>query len=387
MKKIALLFDGQGTQFVGMCKQVSKDKKIVEDIFNKADEILGYSLKNLCYNGPLQKLNDTRYAQPAIFTTSYALYLAFRKEHNICPVVAAGHSLGEYTALTAAGVLDFENALLLVNERGRLMAEAASINKGGMFAVIGIDIDKLNQIVDETKNVYIANHNSKRQIVIAGDKDTILDISNTIEAQSGTLIPLNVSGAFHCPYMDYSAERFGDVLNKFTFNQGNFPVISNVEASEYKSVMEIKLGLQRQITESVRWFESVIQMKNYDPELFVEFGTKPVLKKLMPDIDEKISDVCIDYITEECKIKMSLLDSEERDVLLNEVKRCYRTIMSTPLHFSLSKDEYNKKIAIPANYVKEEYYSFLDNRVKIDSKQVRKIISITNEILRNKGIG
>ena len=211
MNKFAFIFPGQGAQTTGMGKDLYENSKAAKKVFDTADDALGYSISELCFNGSSEELMKTINSQPCILTVSLAAYEAFKEETGIKPACCAGHSLGEYAALYAAGVIDLPSVLKLIQKRAFLMNEAAENSNGLMAAVLGLDNDSVISCVSKLKNVYVANFNSPGQVVITGDKD---EIQNSIEffkeAGAKRVIPLSVSGAFHSPLMMTAGEIFID---------------------------------------------------------------------------------------------------------------------------------------------------------------------------------
>ena len=270
------VFPGQGSQKKGMG----------HDLFDKfqgmtatADEILGYSTKELCLEDPHGRLSHTEYTQPALYLINALSWLDKMRDETEPPDFLAGHSLGEYNALFAAGAFDFETGLLMVQERGRLMAQAKG---GGMAAVIGMDSVKIREILDEgpLKNISIANYNSPGQWVISGIKEEIIQAGPFFKKAGGKFIPLKVSGAFHSPYMAEAALEFSAFLEKFTCANPSVPVISNVSARPYETG-DVKKMLIAQMTSPVMWIETVEYLMGRGVREFHEIGPGKVLTGLV----------------------------------------------------------------------------------------------------------
>ncbi|HET7815703.1 MAG TPA: ACP S-malonyltransferase [Candidatus Baltobacteraceae bacterium] len=283
--RLAAIFPGQGSQVVGMGVDVAAKSSAAADIFERAKRVLGYDLLDLQKNGPEEKLRETQYSQPAIFTTNLATYYAV--ELKAAPVVSAGHSFGEFCSLTIAGSLSFEDALGVVNERGKAMQFAAEKAPGGMSAVLGMDANRIREIVDRVRGenggrVQLANFNSPTQIVISGDLHAVQHAGEALtEAGAKRVVPLNVSGAWHSALMDPAIDRFSQAVNAAAFSLPQFDVISNVDAQPYRDVETIKKNLVRSITDEVRWHETAEQLLGYNLDRVVEFGASPVLGPLM----------------------------------------------------------------------------------------------------------
>lgn len=281
MMRVAAIFPGQGSQVVGMGVDVSSRSSVARDLFERASAILGYDLLELQRNGPEDKLRETVYSQPAIFTTNVALYCAVGE--LLQPVVSAGHSFGEICSLTIAGSLNFDDALRIVDERGKAMQYAAEQAPGGMSAVLGMDAESIREIVERVKaqtgkRVQLANFNSPAQIVISGDLSAVQTAGEALlEAGAKRVVPLNVSGAWHSELMVPAVPRFEAAVNGGNFAVPKFDVVSNVDAQPYREVDQIKHNLVRSITDEVRWHDCAMQLLSYHLDLVVEFGASPVL--------------------------------------------------------------------------------------------------------------
>ncbi len=290
MTKVAYIFPGQGAQEVGMGKEFYDASPEAKDIFDKADQVID-GLTDVIFNGPQEKLTSTAYCQPAIFTYSLAALRAFQaseKFQDIEPRFACGLSLGECTAVAAAGALSFGEALKLVERRSAFMEEATQLNKGAMTAVIGFDRDKLVQICADT-GAEVANFNSPEQIVITGDVQKVAEASKIIEDQGARrVIPLDVSGAFHSNLMAPAVPKFEESLNTFEFKAAAIPVVSNVNGRPADQPEEVKANLAKQITSSVQWVDSVQYIAGQGVTDFIEIGPGNVLKGLIRKIDSTL---------------------------------------------------------------------------------------------------
>lgn len=275
----AFLFPGQGSQEVGMGKALYETIPTAKNILDKANTILGYDLKALMFNGPIEQLTDTQYAQPAIYTCS-AMYLEKAKEEGIEYGYVAGHSLGEYSALYAAGVFSFEDGLRLVEKRGKAMA--SQNGKGTMAAVLGLTEEELEPYL--SKDVAMANLNSKQQIVISGTIEGVEaveeDLKGKIEAEEIKFKRLTVSAAFHSPQMKEAAEIMKSEIDNSSMKEPSVYVVSNVTGKPTKDLAEIKSNLISQITGQVRWYESILNLKEAGINQFYEVGHGEVLKKM-----------------------------------------------------------------------------------------------------------
>ncbi len=289
---LALVFPGQGSQEVGMGLALAEAYPAARTIFNRADEILGFSLSRLCFEGPEADLNDTFNTQAAIFTTSIAALEALRSAgFSAQPKFVAGHSLGEYSAYVAAGVLTFEAGLRLVRERGRLMKKAGELNPGGMAAVLKLDDEEVAKICQQVTaegvgQLQIANYNSPGQVVISGHNAAIDRGVELILQAKRRAIKLPVSIAAHSELMRVVAAEFAQAIQQTPLCLAETPVVGNITAAPLNSVEAIQAEMEGQLTASVRWTDSVLWMVDQGITQFVEIGPKDVLTSLIRRISK-----------------------------------------------------------------------------------------------------
>lgn len=282
MSDVAWLFPGQGSQETGMGRDVAEAYPAARAIFERADAMLGYPLSRLCFEGPDEALRETAQQQPAIFVTSLAIFEAARCAGVLPDArVAAGHSLGEYAALVAAGALTFEDGLRLVETRGRLMQEASAAGPGAMAAIIGLDRAAVERVCAET-GAELCNDNAPAQIVVGGPPDTVeRAMAKAKDAGAQRVVQLAVSGAFHTSLMQPAAEGMARALADCRFADPAVPVLSNVTARPLTSAAELREELVAQLTSPVRWVESVRTMAEGGVRVFYEIGPGRVLAGLV----------------------------------------------------------------------------------------------------------
>ena len=302
----SVIFPGQGSQMVGMGKDIYMKFDIVKTLFEQADDTLNFSISNLILEGPKEELDLTINTQPAIFLISYSIFYIVKNEFNLDLNKAkyfAGHSLGEYSALSCAGYLDFTDTLKILRIRGGAMQNSVPKGQGGMIAVLGSKIDIIEKILADNKdrfNAQIANDNSEGQIVLSGKTEDLKKLIQILKDNSIKNIVLPVSAPFHCDLMSNATKIMTKELNKLNFKKGQNKLISNVTANEIKNQDELKNLLIKQIENRVRWRESVIKMMQNNVNHFIEIGPGKVLSGLVKRINR---DVQIDTINSQSDIE------------------------------------------------------------------------------------
>ncbi len=292
MEKIAFLFPGQGSQYVGMGKDLYENFKEAREVFDEASESLGFDIKKLCFEGPESELNKTENAQPAILTVSYAAYKVLKKYLDIKPIAMAGHSLGEYSALVASGAIKFFDAVKVVRARGKFMQDAVPLGLGTMSAILGLEREKVEETCEEaSKESYVqpANYNCPGQIVISGYIKGV-EIANNIARKKGALrtIKLAVSAPFHSKLMEPAARKLAEKFDYVKLYEPKFPVISNVDAEPNYSKDTIKNLLIRQVSSPVKWEDSMKKLIKMGINRVIEIGPSRVLCGLMRKINRKV---------------------------------------------------------------------------------------------------
>lgn len=309
-QKIAYLFPGQGSQFVGMGNELADTFATARRVFEEADEILGVNLSELAWRGPAEELNDTINTQPALLVHSVAVLEVIRQEYpHLEAQFVAGHSMGELSALVAAGALSFKKALLLARKRGELMKRAGETNPGGMAAILGLDIKTLEGVCAQASTpqevVQVANDNCPGQVVISGNSQALSRaIQLAQEAGARRAKALAVSIAAHSPLMLNAQANFNEAIDNASIQDPTTPMIGNLSAAPLTTADEIRMDLQGQLTSRVRWTESIETMIAQDISVFFELGSGNVLTGLLKRINDQVTGLALGSSTDIAKITL-----------------------------------------------------------------------------------
>jgi len=309
----SVIFPGQGSQLVGMGKELHEKYSLVQKLFKEADETLGYSLSEIILNGPKEDLDLTENTQPAIFLLSYSIFKLAKEELDIPLDKAnyfAGHSLGEYSALASAGALSFSETLKILKIRGKSMQSAVPKGEGGMVAVLGSKIENLENIINENKKryeCYIANDNSEGQIVVSGRLTDLEELMKDLKSNNIKNIKLPVSAPFHCKLMNKATQVMTEEIEKLDFKNFENGFVSNVTAQEISDSSELKNLLVKNLESRVRWRESILLMANKGVNQFIEIGPGKVLSGLIKRIDRNLK---VSAINTEEDIKQININNE-----------------------------------------------------------------------------
>jgi [acyl-carrier-protein] S-malonyltransferase len=312
----AMVFPGQGSQAPGMGKDLAEKFAVARQVFEEADDALGFAISRLCFAGPAEDLQLTENTQPAILTTSVAAFRAARENGLPAPSFVAGHSLGEYSALVAAGVLNLSDAVRTVRARGQYMQEAVPVGTGAMAAVIGGELSAIEAACAEARGdqvCSVANSNSPNQVVIAGNTEAVDRAIELLKGVAKRVIKLNVSAPFHCALMKPAQEKLAPHLERLTFNEPQMPVVTNAEARVTTEPAELRDALLRQVSSPVRWLESMQLLLDKDVETVIEVGPGKVLSGLMRQTNRDVR--CLN-VEDAASLEATLATLAARDELV-----------------------------------------------------------------------
>ncbi|MCR8844349.1 ACP S-malonyltransferase [Paenibacillus sp. SC116] len=394
MRKLALLFPGQGSQYVGMGKELLERSATARSVFAEANEVLGFDLQQLIAAGSAEELTRTEYAQPALLTVSVAAYRVYMEEIGVVPAYAAGHSLGEFSALTCAGVISYPDALRLVRRRGQLMQEAAAEETGAMCAVIGSSRERIEAVCvqassSDERMVVVSNYNSSEQLVISGHRLAVEEAARTLESDGARISFLKVSAPFHSPLMHSAAAKFRGELVACTYGSFDWPVVANVTGKPYESPAQITSLLTQQLTAPVRWDQTMQELCDGGVSIAVELGAKRVLTQFMKSDAKSI--VCYPY---EKAAELDLLRKElapewleqaRRLAANNVVTRCLAAAVCTR-NRNWDLEEYEQGFVAPYKQVQQLQEQLDETGAPPTEAQMREALELLKQMFITKRV-
>ncbi|MCK4261084.1 MAG: ACP S-malonyltransferase [Halanaerobiales bacterium] len=383
MKGLAFLFSGQGSQYVGMGQELYDNFQIARETFQEANEALGWNLQKLCFTGDNEELTKTANAQPAIITTSVAAFRILREEIGLTPQYVAGHSLGEYSALVASGALQFADAVKIVHKRGVFMQEAVPLGVGAMMAIVKVDssiVDTVcKEVFRENAIVVAANYNSKQQTVISGHINAVKEAGERLEQLGATTRLLNVSAPFHSPLMTLASDKLKEELAQYRFGLMNYPVVANVTALSYYDTRYLIDNLAEQITNPVRWGESINYLERQGVIRAIEVGPKTVLQKLLKN--SKIKASSFETKDQLDKLKEEFLIEDYSRLIIKAL-----AIVVSTKNRNENRDEYAKGVVEPYQKIQALQMELEHKGVKPQKEDVLIVLTMLKEILTTKKV-
>lgn len=387
MLNTVLMFPGQASQYVGMGKDWYEKYESVRRRFEQASDILHQDMKKLCFEGPTGQLVLTENTQVALVTTSVAMFDVIVSELGIVPSYLAGHSIGEISALTAAGVLSFEDAIRLAKIRGEAMATCNVDEKAGMVAVTQIHIDELQRILQEIGyqdySVDIANYNAPMQTILSGDNEGLKKIGELLEPYNARVIPLNVAGPFHSRYMAPAKEKVVGVLESIPLRNMNIPVICGHKGRLYNASDNIKDMIVEQLTSSIRWTQVVEVLKYLGVERWIEVGPNEVLKKL---VQQSLPEAFV--LSYDEKDKNSIFNNDKvqnNEKKLNPIGLCLGAAVSTR-NTNWNEEEYEQGVIKPYHEIQDLYKKIEAEKRQPSLEEIESSMKLLQKIFDTKGV-
>ncbi|MFC3791595.1 ACP S-malonyltransferase [Paenibacillus sp. GCM10012307] len=390
MEKMAFLFPGQGSHFVGMSKGLYDQYTIVKQTFEEANDVLGYDLAKLCFEGTLAELSKAKNSQPAILVSSVASFRAYMQELGIVPQFLAGHSLGEYAAFTCAGAIRFPDAVQLLHERGTLTDEVAASGVGAMSIVDGVESRLVEQacqeMVQEGRQVSVSCYNTPNQTAISGDSDAVMELEDRLTEQGGLATPLLASAPFHCSYMQPMADLLLEKLSRLPYGFFKYPVITNRNAEPMAHSEKVANNLALHLTQPVQWERTMQYFKHKGVTLAIEMGPKNVLTNMVKANVEGIEALC--YGAKEDRKKIEQILSAYPGLkkhIPTIITRSLAVAVATP-NRNWDNEEYQEKVVKSYRKIQGIQDSLEESGAKPTLEQMREALDLLKIILDTKQV-
>lgn len=388
MRKIAFLFPGQGAQHIGMGRELNDQFATARHTFEEADDILGYDFKKNCFEGSITKLSKLENMLPAILTVSVAAFRVYMQEVGIAPDFLAGHSLGEYSALTCSGALEFCDALKIVQKRSSLASEVARSCNGSMTIVDGIHVETVEEECKKVscagRNVAVSCFNSLTQAAISGDSDGVLEVEDRLCEKGAIITPLLTSPPFHCALMELAAVELKKEIQKYTFHEFKWPVISNIHAKPYESTGPVWENLVNQISHPVKWKDTMEYMRREGATFAIEFGPQSILSNLNKDYLKGLRTFSFTKQTDKVAL-MKLLRINGKVYLSNIIDQCLLIAVGSE-NLNKNNEEYMEGVIKPYHRIKRIREQIDKDFCEADDEQIEQAISELKLILLTKKV-